>query len=84
MERILFCMFHGKGRLLPNHDLLFAKYAITLQKKNPEIPKTIRNQRLLVSVRRKSITGNDCRDKKRVGIVQASINSFKSQSVVLS
>ena len=84
MGKILFCMFHGKGRLLPNHDLLFAKYAITLQKKNPEIPKTIRNQRLLVSVRRKSITGNDCRDKKRVGIVQASINSFKSQSVVLS
>ena len=45
--------FQGKGRLLPNHDLLFAKYAITLQKKNPEIPKTIRNQSLLVSVRRK-------------------------------
>ena len=64
MGRILFCMFHGKGRLLPNHDLLFAKYAITLQKKNPEIPKTIRNQRLLASVRRKNITGNDCRDKK--------------------
>ena len=84
MGRILFCMFHGKGRLLPNHDLLFAKYAITLQKKNPEIPKTIRNQSLLVSVRRKSITGNDCRDKKRVGIVQASINSFKSQGVVPS
>ena len=38
--------------------------AITLQKKNPEIPKTIRNQNLLVSVRRKSITGNDCRDRK--------------------
>ena len=85
MGRILFCMLHGKGRLLPNHDLLFAKYAITLQKKNPEIPKTIRNQSLLVSVRRKSITGNDCRDKKgRVGIVQASINSFKSQRVVPS
>ena len=50
--------------LLPNHDLLFARYAITLQKKNPEIPKTIRNQRLLASVRRKNITGNDCRDKK--------------------
>ena len=64
MGRILFCMLHGKGRLLPNHDLLFAKYAITLQKKNPEIPKTIRNQSLLVSVRRKSITGNDCRDRK--------------------
>lgn len=85
MGRILFCMFHGKGRLLPNHDLLFAKYAITLQKKNPEIPKTIRNHRLLVSVRRKNITGNDWRDKKsRVGIVQASINSFKSQGVVPS
>ena len=38
--------------------------AITLQKKNPEIPKTIRNQRLLASIRRKNITGNDCRDKK--------------------
>ena len=64
MGRILFCMLHGKGRLLPNHDLLFAKYAITLQKKNPEIPKTIRKQKLLVSVRRNSIIGNDCRDKK--------------------
>ena len=85
MGRILFCMFHGKGRLLPNHDLLFAKYAITLQKKNPEIPKTIRNQSLLVSVRRKSITGNDRRDKKAGGgIVQASINSLKSQRVVPS
>jgi hypothetical protein len=64
MGRILFYMFYGKGRLLPNHDLLFARYAITLQKKNPEIPKTIRNQRLLVSVRKKSKTGNDCRDRK--------------------
>jgi len=64
MGRILFCMLHGKGRLLPNHDLLFAKYAITLQKKNPEIPKTIRKQKLLVSVRRK-LGGRKDSDTKR-------------------
>ena len=82
MGRILFYMFHGKGRLLPNHDLLFARYAITLQKKNPEIPKTIRNQRLLVSVRRKSITGNDCRDKKAGWEQAKQVSTVKKASVL--
>lgn len=66
MGRILFCMFHGKGRLLPNHDLLFAKYAITLQKKNPENPKDDTESKTsgFSKKKKKNITGNDSRDKK--------------------
>ena len=53
-----------KRKIVTESRLAICQIRDNFAEKNPEIPKTIRNQRLLVSVRRKSITGNDCRDKK--------------------